>query len=105
MIKIYTDGSAKNNGHENSYGGFGVIILKDNKIIYKHSEFYDNVTNNQMELKALIHAFDYIKNILNESEEFEVYSDSAYCVNICNNWIHKWVANGWKRSKINLLKI
>ena len=30
MIKIYTDGSAKNNGHENSYGGFGVIILKDN---------------------------------------------------------------------------
>ena len=83
MIKIYTDGSAKNNGHENSYGGFGVIILKDNKIIYKYSEFYDNVTNNQMELKALIHAFDYIKNILNESEEFEVYSDSAYCVNIC----------------------
>ena len=99
MIKIYTDGSAKNNGCENSYGGFGVIILKDDKIIYKHSEFYDNVTNNQMELKALIHAFDYVKNILNELEEFEIFSDSAYCVNICNDWVHKWAANGWKRSK------
>lgn len=28
-----------------------------------------------------------------------IYSDSAYCVNICNNWIFDWRERGWRRDK------
>ena len=38
MIKIYTDGSARNNGKQNSTGGFGVVVFKDNDIIYYYKE-------------------------------------------------------------------
>lgn len=28
-----------------------------------------------------------------------IYSDSAYCVNLINDWMYKWQQNGWKRPK------
>lgn len=31
---FFTDGSCKSNGKENSKGGFGVVEIKDNNIIY-----------------------------------------------------------------------
>ena len=34
MRIFYTDGATSNNGYENASGGYGVIELKDNKIIY-----------------------------------------------------------------------
>ena len=33
---IYTDGSCRGNGTENSSGGFGVVITKDNKLVVFH---------------------------------------------------------------------
>jgi ribonuclease HI len=30
---------------------------------------------------------------------YYIYSDSAYAVNACNDWIRKWASNGWKRAK------
>jgi len=28
-----------------------------------------------------------------------IYSDSAYCVNLINDWMYKWQQNGWHRPK------
>lgn len=28
-----------------------------------------------------------------------IYSDSAYCVNLINDWMYKWERNGWRRPK------
>ena len=33
-----------------------------------------------------------------------IYSDSAYCVNIINDWMFSWERNGWKRPKNQEIK-
>ena len=84
MLNIYVDGSARNNGKKNkiSTGGYGIIIFDDeNNLIDAYCEYYNNITNNQMELKALLKTFEMIYNS-SIIEKINIYSDSAYCVNI-----------------------
>lgn len=100
MITVYVDGSCKGNPGP---GGFGVIVIEDNKIINAHYEQESITTNNRMEMKAIIWALEnYGSQIIKEGTPLEipvVYSDSAYCVNSFTNWIHGWKANGWTRAK------
>lgn len=98
MIKIYTDGSCRGNGKANSSGGFGVAILKDDKLIYKYGEQCEGTTNNREELKAILHALELTQTRF-KSEECYIYSDSAYCVNMCRDWIWTWHSRGWVRAK------
>lgn len=95
MLNIYVDGSSRGNPGD---GGFGVVIINNNKLEYAFSEQFNNVTNNQMELRAIIHALELIKEKYPE-EEVIIHSDSAYCVNMCNDWIWTWSKNDWKNSK------
>ena len=99
---IYTDGSAHPNPGP---GGFGVIVLdNDEKIQYIYNKQFEKekVTNNQMELKAILYAFlNYGVNI--NTNEFTnnipiVYSDSNYCVQTFNEWMFNWARNGWVKS-------
>lgn len=95
-FNIYTDGSSRGNPGR---GGFGVVIMNEDnsKIEEKFSLQFENVTNNYMELFAIKTALDFVS--AHQDDNFKIYSDSAYCVNICNNWIYSWKNNGWKRSK------
>lgn len=97
MIKIYVDGASRGNPGP---GGSGVIAYdnKNNTILKSYSMTYENTTNNQAELKALICALQ-MANKEWEGEYCVIYSDSAYCVNMCNSWIHNWAKNGWINSK------
>lgn len=103
---FYTDGSCKANGNPNSKGGFGVVgIWEENKEIwYEYQEFKSPTTNNEMELMAILHTLKYIK----EKEIFFprpiIYTDSAYCYNIINNWMYSWERNGWVRPKNQEIK-
>ena len=99
---IYTDGSAHPNPGP---GGFGVIVLdNDEKIQYIYNKQFEKekVTNNRMELKAILYAFlNYGVNI--NTNEFTnnipiVYSDSNYCVQTFNSWMFSWANNGWIKS-------
>lgn len=99
---IYTDGSAHPNPGP---GGFGVIVLdNDEKIQYIYNKQFEKekVTNNQMELKAILYAFlNYGVNI--NTNKFTnnipiVYSDSNYCVQTFNSWMFSWANNGWIKS-------
>ena len=38
-----------------------MVVLKDNVIEYKYAKRFENVTNNQMELRALIFALKWIQ--------------------------------------------
>lgn len=91
---FWTDGSSKGNPGN---GGFGVISIENNTIKYKYAEYFDNVTNNQMELKAILHVFQLAA--ADPGNEYLVYSDSAYAVNMINNWIWGWAKNNWCNSK------
>ena len=98
IIKIYTDGSTKTNPGPGSYA----VVMLDESPTYGISlpwmikMEYENTTNNRMELMALIqavrHSFVYACTPI-------IYCDSAYCVNMYNEWIDNWAAAGWKRSK------
>ena len=107
---FYCDGSCKSNGYSNSSGGFGVVEIDiNNNIIYQYQEFKSPTTNNEMELKAILH----ILRKLDKEKKLEhnnftilpvIYSDSAYCVNIINNWMFNWYNNNWKRPKDQEIK-
>ena len=98
---IYTDGSCRGNGTENSSGGFGVVITKDNKLVATYRKDCEtSTTNNREELKAILYAFfnhgvkinDWNMNVP------IVYSDSNYCVQTFNEWMFNWAKNGWIKS-------
>lgn len=97
MIKIYVDGSSKGNPGP---GGSGVVAYDSvkNEILLSHAQYYDHVTNNQAELQALLYALNLAQTKWKD-EYCMIYSDSAYCVNMCNTWIHGWARNGWLNSK------
>ena len=95
MIKIYCDGSSRGNPGE---GGFGVAVTTENKLITTYGKQYENITNNQAELRGLIWALN-LATTDYKDQEVEIYSDSAYCVNMFNSWIHTWGGNNWLNSK------
>ena len=110
MIEIYTDGACSGNPGHGGYGmvvitqlpkkvsmSNGTIVLQDTPIIIDYaSHLVSNTTNNQMELAAMLKAFETAAGL---KQECKIYCDSAYVVNIVNNWIYSWERNGWVRSK------
>ena len=104
MLYIYIDGSCCSNGSKNSKGGFGIVIFDENRnLIDAYQERFEDVTNNQMELKAFLKTFELL-NTKYKNQQSSIYSDSAYCVNILSSWIHKWSKNNWKNSKNETIK-
>lgn len=100
MINIYVDGSTrggKNQKGADNKGGYSVIILnkEENLLLNMYSLQCDNTTNNRMELSAILTALEYADNDY-PNETVHIHSDSAYCVNMCTNWIYNWEKNGWK---------
>lgn len=91
MIEIYTDGSSKGNGTRTAEGGFAVIVVDNDKIIDSFVKFETGVTNNQMEMKAILWAM----NKYGSENPPIVYSDSSYCVNTFTQWYLGWKENGW----------
>lgn len=95
-MTIYTDGACRGNPGP---GGFGVVIfdpVKVNEIKHVYRESSEYTTNNREELKAILYAMNYVDDFFLENPVL-ILSDSAYCVNILNDWIFKWAQNGWKR--------
>lgn len=91
-VTIYTDGACSGNPGP---GGWGAIL------IYKGQEkelsgFYQESTNNRMELTAALKALQALK----ERCQVQLYTDSAYLCNAFNNgWTMAWERNGWLNSK------
>lgn len=89
IIKIFTDGAAKGNPGP---GGYGAVLLMGEKV-FELGARKELTTNNEMELRAVIEA---LKNIPEETEVVEIYSDSNYVVEGATSWTFGWVKNGWK---------
>jgi ribonuclease HI len=100
MIHIWTDGSSKGNPGP---GGYGVVILQNNNIIYQYNKQENKITNNQAEIKAVLHAFE-LAQTKYANETCIIHSDSAYAVNMCNNWIFTWAKNNWINSKKKIVE-
>lgn len=93
-MKIYVDGSCR---PSTRLGGFGVLIIDDNENRKVLTGIQKDVTNNIMELVALIEALKYVKeHQLDKQFDIEIFSDSRYVVDGVNEWWVKWKANGFR---------
>lgn len=69
-------------------GGIGLVFLKGDEKILEHSKMYKGVTNNQMELGAVIVGLRLIKKPI---ESLTIVTDSMYVIGCATK--------GWKRKK------
>ena len=73
-------------------GGWGVVILENNKVKDMMFGNEKNTTNNKMELIAPIKAIQKFK----KKSEILIFTDSTYVKDGITTWIKKWEKNGWK---------
>ena len=90
--QIYTDGSAVPNPGE---GGWAAVWVDGDTIVREVSGGVDETTNNRMELRALIAAFEMVPR----DATVEIISDSRLAVQTVNEWGPKWRAAGWRKSR------
>jgi len=88
---IYTDGACSGNPGP---GGWGAIILNEEKNETNISGKEKSTTNNRMELMAPIMALRKIK----KDSKITIYTDSIYLKNGITTWIKNWEKNGWKNA-------
>lgn len=92
-MNIYIDGSCRPNS---KFGSYGVLIIDDDGNRKTLTGTQEDVTNNIMELTALIEALKYIRaNQLDSQYEIEIFSDSQYVVKGITEWYTKWKANNY----------
>lgn len=108
--QYYTDGACTLNktskGYEKGPGGWAFAQIKDDKVIFQKAGHEEKTSNNAMELTAILQALNhylthyYSKDI---NDIVEIYSDSAYCINIYTQWAKNWETNTipWTRGKKN----
>ena len=90
-VTIYTDGACSGNPGP---GGWASILMAGG-VKKELSGGERDTTNNRMELMAVIEGLKALKRPC----KVDIYSDSAYVVNaFSQNWIDKWIRNGWKNS-------
>lgn len=82
---LITDGAYSSSRDQ---GGIGLVFLRDNNKILEYSKAYKGVTNNIMELTAVIAGLSFIKKPI---DSLTIISDSMYVVGCA--------VKGWKRKK------
>lgn len=91
QISLYCDGSSL--GNPGAGGWCGILRYGEHERIVCGGE--DGVTNNQMELKAVIESL----KVLKEPCEIMLFSDSKYVCEGINTWIFNWIKTGFKEVK------
>jgi len=92
-INIFTDGSCLKNPGQ---GSAAMILLLNKEIFHQKSEYFSYTTNNQMELRAVIMAFESLEEL--KLQKAYIYCDSQYTVNGYNLWMASWQKNQWEKN-------
>lgn len=98
-IELYVDGACSNNIVGEGIGGYAIVNSAGRCIFSKGAL---NTTNNRMELLAVKDAIQIGLDLLSTFDKYNdiiIYSDSAYVVNIVNDWMYGWAKKGWVTSK------
>jgi len=103
---VYTDGGCSGNKRgAGCPGGYGYVILDpSNTIILKGGGHRINVTNNQMELLAVIQGLTALKKELDEAHggasahSCIVRPDSQYVSENYTAYLPDWKKRGWRKS-------
>ena len=93
-IEAATDGACSGNPGP---GGWGGLIIFDDKSELEIGGSEQNTTNNRMELTAAIKTLEKLKTY-KLKENFKLRTDSKYVIEGYTKWIINWKSNGWKTS-------
>ncbi len=93
-IEAATDGACSGNPGP---GGWGGLIIFDDKSELEIGGSAQNTTNNRMELTAAIKTLEKLKTF-KLKENFKLRTDSKYVIEGYTKWIINWKRNGWKTS-------
>jgi ribonuclease HI len=95
MRTIYADGSSLGNPGR---GGWAFLVIDDErKLVWEFGGGRDAVTNNQMELEALIQALAQIQKS-KTTGKVEIKLDSEYVLKGATIWYKNWVKNNWVKA-------
>jgi ribonuclease HI len=92
-IVIYCDGASKRNP---GLGGWGALIVDEKKNVDELGEFCPGVTNNQMELTAVIKSLEFIESYKGKS--IIILTDSSYVIHGIKDWVFGWKKSNWQTS-------
>lgn len=87
---LFTDGASHGNPGP---GGWGAVYVRGDEVLQQWYGRSPDTTNNRMELRALMAAFE----MIGPEDEVTIWSDSQLCVNTINQWAAGWKRRGWKR--------
>jgi len=87
---VFTDGACSGNPGP---GGWAAVWVEDDRIVDEQHGSDPRTTNNRMELRALIAAYE----MLPEDSTVTIFSDSNLCVQTINQWAAGWERRGWRR--------
>jgi ribonuclease HI len=90
-VRLYTDGGCRPNPGP---GGWGVVVVEDDRAVNELAGGEPGTTNNRMELRAAVEGL----RSLDEPHRVSLYTDSKYLRDGVTRWMPKWVSNGWKTS-------
>jgi len=93
-IEAATDGACSGNPGP---GGWGGLIIFEDKSELEIGGSEQNTTNNRMELTAAIKTLEKLKTY-KLKENFKLRTDSKYVIEGYTKWIINWKRNGWKTS-------
>lgn len=103
-VTVYTDGASSPRSKHQIGGWAFVFFIDESKSRYENSGYGIGVTNNMMELTAIITAMNSINLMyqyyVNEKLNVKIISDSQYCVNGCSDWVNKWSRTNWKNNTV-----
>ncbi len=90
-IEIWTDGACSGNSGP---GGWAAILKAEGR--YKElAGSCPETTNQRTELQAAIEA---LKALKGGPHQVTLYSDSKYLIDSINQWLPKWLKNGWRNA-------
>lgn len=88
---VYTDGACRVSTND---GGVGIVFTSNSEIVYTYNKHFKDVTNNQMEIMAIIYALHAISSPI---DSLTIISDSQYALGcITKNWSRKKNQKYWK---------
>jgi len=98
IIRVFTDGSCRNNGKKNAIAGIGVYF-GENDIRNISRKIQGKQSNNTAELSAVIEVFHVLQTELDQGYSVYIYSDSEYTIRCSGSYGEKCKKNKWKNNK------
>ena len=105
VYHVFSDGSSRNNGGkrkgEPQAGCWASLVCKEVEhgkleTMWESSGFLPGATNNQAELAGLLRGLEQVFKLRDKAKKTVIAcSDSQYVMKGANNWIYRWMRNGF----------